>query len=57
MTGTNTSENMKVEMPSTNQSGDPETTEIPQVIDEKKTTVKNTSTQKKTNPRKPKTEK
>jgi hypothetical protein len=55
MTGRNTSENMKVEMPSTNASGDPETATIPTVKDDKSTVTGKTKPAPKTNPEKSKT--
>ena len=55
MTGTNKPGNMKVEMPSTNTSGDPETTTIPTVKDDKSNVTGKTTPAPKTNPEKPKT--
>jgi len=58
MTGTNKTGNMKVEMPSTNASGDPETITTPPVTENKSTKgTGTTSTTQKTEPVKPQTRK
>jgi len=58
MSGPNNPGNMKVEMPSTNASGDPETSKIPTVPDDQSTKVKGkTNTPQQTDPVKPQTKK
>ena len=55
MTGSNKTGNMKVDMPSTNASGDPETSKIPTVPDDQTKVTGKTTPDQKSNPGKPKT--